>query len=92
MNNSKIANFSSQVLVLEIEKIKKFVNFNISTWDNSKNFQFGKFKQFAIQKIRKICSLENPEKLQFGKLEKIVTWKVQFPIRKIRKNCNLEGP
>ena len=50
-NNSKIANFSSQTLIFQIEKILKFLNFTIwtipktSSLKNLKNLQFGKFKK-----------------------------------------------
>ena len=66
--NSKIANFWSQILIFQIGKFFKFLNFPIWTipkklqvWkiskifnlENFKNFQFGEFQKFAIRQIQK---------------------------------------
>ena len=58
----EIANFFSQILVLQIKKIYKFVNFLISTITkisnkkNSLKFPIRKDTKFAIRKITKICN------------------------------------
>ena len=83
-NNSKIANFCGQTLILQIEKILKFLNFSIwtipktSSLRNPKNFQFGKFEKFASWQIQKnsiwkfpeICNLANSKNLHFLKYKK----------------------
>ena len=39
--------------------------------ENSKDIQRGKFQEFAIWKIRKICYLENYKKFAISKIQKI---------------------
>ena len=96
IKNCKIANFWSQTLIFQIRNFSKSLNFPIwtipetSNLENSKNFQFGKFKKKIYLENSEICNLANKKivnlgnskKFQFGKLKK-------NSIMKIRKICNL---
>ena len=62
----KTVNFFNQILVLQIEKIWKFVNFLICTI--TKNFN---------KKIQKISNLKNSENWEFEKFEKFSIWKIR---------------
>ena len=74
-NNSKVANFWSEILVFQIEKIYKFVNFlswtipGIFNLEYSKNFKFGKFQKFLISKILKKFKLENSKNFKLEQFQ-----------------------
>ena len=88
--NYKIANFFSQILVFQIEKILKICYFSNS--DNLKSFQFEKLQEFPTWKIPRIYHLENFKHVQFVKFQKLALWKIQkCPICKIPKMCNLKN-
>ena len=72
--NIKIANFWSQTLNFYIEKILKFLNFPIWTfqklqvWKIRENFNLGNSKNLQVGKFKKT---------QFGNFQKFVIWKIE---------------
>ena len=73
-NSSKIANFFSQILVFQIEKILEIFQFGkfkkICYLENSKNLRFEKFQKLPIWKVPKIFNLENSKNCQSEKFRK----------------------